>query len=135
MLLQVRATDSGSPSRFSDRSLTINILDVNDNTPIIENHRGYNVSVNEVRCIHKQTGIHNYTHKDTHTHTHICIHHRQTHMPKIDMHTVAYVSLCPVLAIFVLLFMYVYLYVWYVCIYVSGMCVYVSYIRVPVCAL
>ncbi|XP_062319241.1 cadherin-23 isoform X1 [Osmerus eperlanus] len=46
-LLKVRATDSGSPPRFSDRSLTINILDVNDNTPIIENQRGYNVSVNE----------------------------------------------------------------------------------------
>ncbi|CAG6017760.1 unnamed protein product, partial [Menidia menidia] len=46
-LLKVRATDNGSPPRHTDHSLTINILDVNDNAPVIENQRGYNVSVNE----------------------------------------------------------------------------------------
>uniref|UniRef100_A0A3Q2DLG3 Cadherin-23 n=1 Tax=Cyprinodon variegatus TaxID=28743 RepID=A0A3Q2DLG3_CYPVA len=46
-LLKIRATDNGTPSRHSDHSLTINILDVNDNPPIIESQRGYNVSVNE----------------------------------------------------------------------------------------
>lgn len=48
VLLQVRATDNGSPPRHTDHSLTINILDVNDNTPVIESQRGYNVSVSEV---------------------------------------------------------------------------------------
>ncbi|XP_029926425.1 cadherin-23 isoform X1 [Myripristis murdjan] len=46
-LLKVRATDSGSPPRYTDHSLTINILDVNDNVPVIESQRGYNVSVSE----------------------------------------------------------------------------------------
>ncbi len=48
MLLQVRAIDNGSPSRHTDHSLTINILDVNDNAPVIESQRGYNVSISEV---------------------------------------------------------------------------------------
>lgn len=45
---QVRATDNGSPPRHTDHSLTINILDVNDNPPVIESQRGYNVSISEV---------------------------------------------------------------------------------------
>lgn len=53
MLLQVRATDNGSPPRHTDHSLTINILDVNDNAPVIESQRGYNVSISEV-------GTHSY---------------------------------------------------------------------------
>ncbi|KAG7268028.1 hypothetical protein CRUP_021209 [Coryphaenoides rupestris] len=32
-LLKVRATDNGSPPRYTDHSLTVNILDVNDNPP------------------------------------------------------------------------------------------------------
>lgn len=48
MLLQVRAIDNGSPPRHTDHSLTINILDVNDNAPVIESQRGYNVSISEV---------------------------------------------------------------------------------------
>ncbi|MEQ2163823.1 Cadherin-23, partial [Goodea atripinnis] len=46
-LLKVRATDNGSPTRHTDHSLTVNILDVNDNAPVLESQRGYNVSVNE----------------------------------------------------------------------------------------
>ncbi|XP_056147700.1 cadherin-23 [Lampris incognitus] len=46
-LLKVRAIDNGSPPRYTDHSLTINILDVNDNIPVIESQRGYNVSVSE----------------------------------------------------------------------------------------
>ncbi|XP_043991850.1 cadherin-23 isoform X2 [Gambusia affinis] len=46
-LLKVRATDNGSPARYTDHSLTVNILDVNDNAPVIESQRGYNVSVSE----------------------------------------------------------------------------------------
>uniref|UniRef100_A0A3Q2QWK0 Cadherin-23 n=1 Tax=Fundulus heteroclitus TaxID=8078 RepID=A0A3Q2QWK0_FUNHE len=46
-LLKVRATDNGTPTRYSDLSLTVSILDVNDNAPVIESQRGYNVSVNE----------------------------------------------------------------------------------------
>ncbi|KAM4607873.1 cadherin-23 isoform 2-T2 [Polymixia lowei] len=46
-LLKVRAIDNGSPARYTDHSLTINILDVNDNIPVIESQRGYNVSVSE----------------------------------------------------------------------------------------
>ncbi|XP_030626789.1 cadherin-23 [Chanos chanos] len=46
-LLRVRAMDNGSPPRYTDRSLTINILDVNDNTPVVQSPRGYNVSVSE----------------------------------------------------------------------------------------
>lgn len=48
MLLQVRAIDGGSPPRYSDHSLTINILDINDNAPVIESLKGYNVSISEV---------------------------------------------------------------------------------------
>lgn len=48
MLSQVRAVDNGSPPRHTDHSLTINILDVNDNAPVIESQRGYNVSISEV---------------------------------------------------------------------------------------
>lgn len=48
MLFQVRAIDNGSPPRHTDHSLTINILDVNDNAPVIESQRGYNVSISEV---------------------------------------------------------------------------------------
>lgn len=48
VLLQVRATDNGTPPRYTDHSLTINILDVNDNAPVVESPRGYNVSVSEV---------------------------------------------------------------------------------------
>lgn len=40
--------DNGSPPRYTDHSLTINILDVNDNPPVIESQRGYNVSISEV---------------------------------------------------------------------------------------
>ncbi|XP_047207253.1 cadherin-23-like [Girardinichthys multiradiatus] len=43
----VRATDNGSPTRHTDHSLTVNILDVNDNAPVLESQRGYNVSINE----------------------------------------------------------------------------------------
>ncbi|TWW78131.1 Cadherin-23 Otocadherin [Takifugu flavidus] len=46
-LLKVRATDNGSPPRHTDHSLTINILDVNDNAPVIESQKGYNVSISE----------------------------------------------------------------------------------------
>lgn len=44
----MRATDNGTPPRYTDHSLTINILDVNDNAPVVESPRGYNVSVSEV---------------------------------------------------------------------------------------
>ncbi|KAJ3610697.1 hypothetical protein NHX12_022789, partial [Muraenolepis orangiensis] len=47
-LLKVRAMDNGSPPRHTDHSLTVNILDVNDNAPVVESRRGYNVSVSEV---------------------------------------------------------------------------------------
>ncbi|XP_034464114.1 cadherin-23 isoform X1 [Hippoglossus hippoglossus] len=46
-LLKVRASDNGSPPRHTDHSLTINILDINDNAPVIESQRGYNVSISE----------------------------------------------------------------------------------------
>ncbi|XP_051504307.1 cadherin-23 [Myxocyprinus asiaticus] len=46
-LLKVRAMDNGSPSRFTDLSLTVNILDVNDNPPVLQSPRGYNVSISE----------------------------------------------------------------------------------------
>ncbi|XP_055018856.1 cadherin-23 [Boleophthalmus pectinirostris] len=46
-LLKVRATDNGAPPRYTDHSLTINILDVNDNAPVIQSQRGYNVSISE----------------------------------------------------------------------------------------
>lgn len=44
----MRATDNGTPPRHTDHSLTINILDVNDNPPVIENPKGYNVTISEV---------------------------------------------------------------------------------------
>ncbi|XP_046692113.1 cadherin-23 isoform X2 [Silurus meridionalis] len=46
-LLKVRALDSGSPPRSTDHSLTVNIVDVNDNAPVVQSPRGYNVSVSE----------------------------------------------------------------------------------------
>ncbi|KAL2082875.1 hypothetical protein ACEWY4_020648 [Coilia grayii] len=46
-LLKVRALDNGTPRRFTDHSVTINVLDVNDNVPVVQSPRGYNVSVNE----------------------------------------------------------------------------------------
>ncbi|XP_028324077.1 cadherin-23 isoform X1 [Gouania willdenowi] len=46
-LLKVRASDNGSPPRHTDYSLTVNILDINDNAPVIESQRGYNVSISE----------------------------------------------------------------------------------------
>ncbi|KAJ8014080.1 hypothetical protein DPEC_G00036540 [Dallia pectoralis] len=46
-LLKLRATDSGVPPRFSDFALTINILDINDNAPVIQRLGGYNVSISE----------------------------------------------------------------------------------------
>lgn len=46
---QVRAMDNGSPARFTDLSLTVNIMDVNDNPPVVQSPRGYNVSISEVR--------------------------------------------------------------------------------------
>ncbi|KAL0964189.1 hypothetical protein UPYG_G00320520 [Umbra pygmaea] len=46
-LLKLRATDSGVPPRYSDFSLTINILDINDNAPVIQRPGGYNVSISE----------------------------------------------------------------------------------------
>ncbi|TST98566.1 Cadherin-23 [Bagarius yarrelli] len=46
-LLKVRAVDNGSPPRFTDHSLTVNIVDVNDNAPVVQSPRGYNVSVSE----------------------------------------------------------------------------------------
>lgn len=48
MYVQVRARDNGSPPRFTDHSLTVNIMDVNDNAPVVQSPRGYNVSVSEV---------------------------------------------------------------------------------------
>lgn len=48
MSVQVRAIDNGSPPRFTDHSLTVNIVDVNDNAPVVQSPRGYNVSVSEV---------------------------------------------------------------------------------------
>lgn len=48
MCVQVRALDNGSPPRFTDHSLTVNIVDVNDNAPVVQSPRGYNVSVSEV---------------------------------------------------------------------------------------
>uniref|UniRef100_A0A8C5W6C9 Cadherin-23 n=1 Tax=Leptobrachium leishanense TaxID=445787 RepID=A0A8C5W6C9_9ANUR len=41
------ASDSGSPPRRTDYTLTVNVLDVNDNPPIISNPYGYNVTLYE----------------------------------------------------------------------------------------
>lgn len=49
-LLQVVASDRGSPPRKKDHILQVTVLDVNDNPPVIESPFGYNVSVNEVRA-------------------------------------------------------------------------------------
>ncbi|XP_019902910.3 cadherin-23 isoform X4 [Esox lucius] len=46
-LLKLRATDNGVPPRYSDFALTVNILDVNDNAPVIQRPGGYNVSISE----------------------------------------------------------------------------------------
>ncbi|KAA0718277.1 Cadherin-23 Otocadherin [Triplophysa tibetana] len=46
-LLKVRAMDNGSPARFTDLSLTVNIMDVNDNPPVVQSPRGYNASISE----------------------------------------------------------------------------------------
>lgn len=55
----MRAADNGSPPKHTDHSLTINILDVNDNSPVIESQKGYNVSISEVRAhsIYKHMGF------------------------------------------------------------------------------
>ncbi|CAM4603210.1 unnamed protein product, partial [Caretta caretta] len=45
--LKIQASDSGVPPRRKEHALRVNILDVNDNPPIIGNPFGYNVSVNE----------------------------------------------------------------------------------------
>lgn len=67
MFSQVRAIDNGSPPRHTDHSLTINILDVNDNAPVIESQRGYNVSISEV-------GVHSHnTEQDVHFNHMICL--------------------------------------------------------------
>uniref|UniRef100_A0A8C8FMA8 Cadherin domain-containing protein n=1 Tax=Oncorhynchus tshawytscha TaxID=74940 RepID=A0A8C8FMA8_ONCTS len=47
LAVRVRAMDSGVPPRYRDLPLIINILDVNDNTPVIESQVGYNVSISE----------------------------------------------------------------------------------------
>ncbi|CAH2321279.1 cadherin-23 isoform X2 [Pelobates cultripes] len=46
-ILKIQASDSGSPPRRTDYTLTVNVLDVNDNPPIIGYPYGYNVSVLE----------------------------------------------------------------------------------------
>ncbi|KAG6937290.1 cadherin related 23 [Chelydra serpentina] len=45
--LRIQASDSGVPPRRKEHTLRVNVLDVNDNPPIIGNPFGYNVSVNE----------------------------------------------------------------------------------------
>nr|XP_014343935.1 PREDICTED: cadherin-23 [Latimeria chalumnae] len=46
-ILTLQASDSGSQPRRKNHILVINILDVNDNPPVIQNPRSYNVSINE----------------------------------------------------------------------------------------
>ncbi|XP_068114331.1 cadherin-23 isoform X3 [Hyperolius riggenbachi] len=46
-LLKIQASDKGSPSRRTDYTLTVNVLDVNDNPPVIDRPYGYNVSLYE----------------------------------------------------------------------------------------
>nr|XP_035939808.1 cadherin-23 isoform X7 [Halichoerus grypus] len=46
-ILQVVASDRGTPPRKKDHILQVTLLDVNDNPPVIESPFGYNVSVNE----------------------------------------------------------------------------------------
>ncbi|XP_061491220.1 cadherin-23 isoform X8 [Rhineura floridana] len=45
--LKIQAADKGVPPRRKEHTLRVNILDVNDNPPVIANPYGYNVSVNE----------------------------------------------------------------------------------------
>ncbi|XP_071987316.1 cadherin-23 isoform X2 [Engystomops pustulosus] len=45
--LKIQASDNGSPPRRTDFTLTVNVIDVNDNPPIINSPFGYNVSVFE----------------------------------------------------------------------------------------
>ncbi|NXP78781.1 CAD23 protein, partial [Ramphastos sulfuratus] len=46
--LRIQASDGGVPPRKKEHTLRVNILDVNDNPPIIDSPFGYNVSVSEV---------------------------------------------------------------------------------------
>ncbi|XP_043912879.1 cadherin-23 [Protopterus annectens] len=46
-ILTIQASDRGSPPRKTDHILTVNILDVNDNRPVIQNRNSYNVTINE----------------------------------------------------------------------------------------
>ncbi|KAF7247320.1 Cadherin-23 [Varanus komodoensis] len=43
----IQAADRGVPPRRKEHTLRVNILDVNDNPPVITNPYGYNVSINE----------------------------------------------------------------------------------------
>uniref|UniRef100_A0A8C0IBR3 Cadherin related 23 n=1 Tax=Bubo bubo TaxID=30461 RepID=A0A8C0IBR3_BUBBB len=45
--LRIQASDGGVPPRRKEHTLRVNILDVNDNPPVIESPFGYNVSVSE----------------------------------------------------------------------------------------
>lgn len=45
---QIQASDGGVPPRRKEHILRVNILDVNDNPPVIDSPFGYNVSVSEV---------------------------------------------------------------------------------------
>ncbi|XP_062989358.1 cadherin-23-like [Elgaria multicarinata webbii] len=45
--LKIQAADRGVPPRRKEHTLRVNILDVNDNPPVIANPYGYNVSINE----------------------------------------------------------------------------------------
>uniref|UniRef100_A0A8C3PLZ9 Cadherin-23 n=1 Tax=Calidris pygmaea TaxID=425635 RepID=A0A8C3PLZ9_9CHAR len=45
--LRIQASDGGVPPRRKEHTLRVNILDVNDNPPVIDSPFGYNVSVSE----------------------------------------------------------------------------------------
>ncbi|KAM3912635.1 cadherin-23 [Leptodactylus fuscus] len=45
--LRIQASDKGSPPRRTDYTMTVNVIDVNDNPPVISSPFGYNVSVFE----------------------------------------------------------------------------------------
>uniref|UniRef100_A0A8B9RS20 Cadherin-23 n=1 Tax=Accipiter nisus TaxID=211598 RepID=A0A8B9RS20_9AVES len=45
--LRIQASDGGVPPRRKEHTLRVNVLDVNDNPPIIDSPFGYNVSVSE----------------------------------------------------------------------------------------
>ncbi|NXS63367.1 CAD23 protein, partial [Brachypteracias leptosomus] len=45
--LRIQASDGGVPPRRKEHTLRVNILDINDNPPIIDSPFGYNVSVSE----------------------------------------------------------------------------------------